>query len=129
MKMTNMEDEKFSFLKADGTFNEKWAMIDFLPGRTGLPMIIFIINKNSVSDDNGPRIRVAIHNDCFVNTSTDLTSFFFGETYVKGGFDVLFSPEVFEQIEAFIKLNKTTLLDFWNVKINGAELIDKIKKI
>lgn len=126
---TNMEDEKFCFLKADGTFNEKWAMIDFLPDRTGLPMIIFIINKNSVSDDNGPRIRVTVHNDCFVNTSKDLTSFFFGETYVKGGFDVLFSPEVFEQIESFIKLNRTILLDFWNDKINGGELIGRIAKL
>lgn len=126
---TNMEDERFCCYNSDGTFNEKWTMIDLLTSKTGLPTIVFVINKNSVSDDNGPRIRVACHPTSFVDTSKDLTSFFFGETYVKGGFDAIIAPYIFAQIETFIVKNRKLLLDFWNERIGTVELRDGLEKI
>lgn len=123
---TNMEEERFRFSTTDGTLNDKWLMFDLPREKTNLPMVSLALTKNCVSDDNGPRIRIAIHDGDIVDTSSELTSFFFGHSYVKGPFDVIMTRTRFELIESFIKLNRQVLMDFWNCNINGAQLLDDI---
>lgn len=122
--ISNMEDERYSFSTSPDADNSKWMMCDLLKSKTHLPFIIFALTKDCVSDDNGPRLRFAIHEGDVVHTSTELKSVFFGQTYSKTLHEI--NPIDKMKLFEFIDKNRQALLDFCNVKINRADFEERI---
>jgi hypothetical protein len=116
--------ENYNFNKT--TSDPQWLMIDLWPDTTGLPFIVFVVNSKSVDDDLGPRLRVAKHNGCIVDTSNHLRPLFFDENKVED-LTGTFPPDKILPVQKFINEHLTTLLAFWEGKLNGAQLKYAIK--
>ena len=102
-----------------------YEMANFRKKSTGLPRVIFVSSKGGVK--HGPRIKVSIKKSDNLNPEYLAISVSIeDEPKIKLG---ELPKKDFEKISEWIKINKSTLLKYWNYKIDTETLIKNLKKL
>ena len=99
-----------------------YEMSNLFPNRTGLKYTIWILTKSG-REKHGPRIKV-FNKDWSISVSIDNNPEIKDQ---KGKVNI--KNKDLKDIYKFILLNKKTLLDHWNGKIDSADLSEKLEKI
>lgn len=101
-------------------------MANVRPAKTGLSMVVYISTKFEVP--HGPRLKVCKkHGDKFIGDTFSIT--ISDEPRIIGKTGKEISAEDIIKVKKFIFLNKKTLLDYWDLKIDTADMIMSMKKI
>lgn len=98
-------------------------MVSIRKNTTGLDNTIFISVK---FPRHAPRIKVAIDPPTHINPFGSNASVAISNGRVVAG-DL--SPRVRDDVRAFIEINRQALLDYWEMRIATAELIQQLKPI
>ncbi|MCM1532752.1 MAG: hypothetical protein NC114_10850 [Ruminococcus flavefaciens] len=101
-----------------------WEMANLRERQTGLPLYIYVSEKQG---QHSPRIKVCL-------TGSQLSS---GETLsisIEDELKVLagslrIKSKLLNQVFEWVKLNKETLLPFWNLNYDIQDLLDNLKKL
>ena len=101
-----------------------WEMANLRPKRTGLPVIVYVSERNS---SHGPRIK-------FMNGYSDnlqlgelLTMTVEDSPRVIG--NVKISARDVKLIKQWVLLNKQLLIDLWNNKIDEVDFVNNQKRL
>jgi hypothetical protein len=92
--------------------------------RTGVENTVFVSTKGYA--EHAPRIKIAVDPPHTFNATSKSASMAIHDHSI-GGESV--APHVAEQAKRFIDLNREALLDYWDCKIDTAQLIERLKPI
>jgi len=105
-----------------------WEMAHFKPKETGLPVLVFIKQKN-LSRYN-PEIR--FQNDYSDRITRNFVSLTISDTpkipRSKKPVKINIKKEDLEKVKSWVKVNKQDLLDYWTDKIGTIEAVNSLKK-
>jgi hypothetical protein len=101
-----------------------WAMSNFRPMETGLPMVIWVNPKTGL-EKHGPRIKVQKEHGSKSQLGNWASVTISKNPEVRGKL----SPQDAKLVFAFIEENLENLLSLWNDEISPLEFGSKIKKI
>lgn len=105
------------------TYDELEEMGSYPQSVTGVTHTVFISSKGHAK--HGPRIKVAIDPPNRIDPRSKVATINFHGLLVTGKLD----PPLLNQARRFIDLNRTTLLNYWNYKIDTEELRHQLKAI
>jgi hypothetical protein len=92
--------------------------------RTGIDGTIFISTKGYAQ--HAPRIKIAVDPPDTFNAASKSASMAIHEYSMSGAY---LAPQIVEQAKHFIDLNREALLDYWDCKIDTAQLIERLKRV
>ena len=101
-----------------------WAMSNFRPTETGLPMVIWVNPKTGL-EKHGPRIKVQKEHGSKSQLGNWVSVTINKNPEIKGKL----SPQDSRLVFKFIKENLDNLLALWNDEISPLEFGSKIKKL
>jgi hypothetical protein len=99
---------------------------DMVPLRkdvTGIDHTIFVSTKGYAQ--HAPRIKIAVDPPDSLNAASKSASMALHDYSVMGEY---VPPAIVEQAKKFIERNKPTLLDYWDNKIDTAQLIERLRR-
>jgi hypothetical protein len=99
-------------------------MVSLRSDRTGVENTIFVSTKGYAQ--HAPRIKIAIDPPHTLNAATKSASIAIHDYSIRGEY---VPPHIVEQAKRFIERNRATLLDYWECKIDTAELIERLKPV
>jgi hypothetical protein len=98
--------------------------VSLRPVKTGVENTVFVATKGYA--EHAPRIKIAVDPPHTFNaTSKSASMAIHGHSI--GGESL--APHIAEQAKRFIELNREALLDYWDFKIDTAQLIERLKPI
>lgn len=100
--------------------DEFQEMSNIFPRTSGLPFIVWLSHKSG-REGHWARVKVVIDNNNYSVTISD------NPEWINKPKNV--SEKKLNEVIEWIKLNKQTLLDHWNQKIDSAELGLNLKKL
>ena len=107
------------------TQDELFEMANLRSTSTGLPMTIYVSEKQA---SHGARIKVS-QNYNKMNTSDLFSVSILPTPSIVAGDKGSISNSDLSKVYKWIKINQITLMDYWDRKIDTAELIGLLKKI
>jgi len=103
------------------TDTEVEDMVSLRTARTGIAATIFV--STSGYAQHAPRIKIATDPPDTFNATAKSASMAIHDGTVTGDL----APEVAEQARHFIERNRAALLDYWEYRIDTAQLIDQLR--
>ena len=100
-------------------FDDLQELVSYRRDVTGVDCTIFIASKGSAR--HGPRLIVGDSLD-----PRDATASIDLNGRVVGG---EIAPTLLRRVQCFITRNRTVLLDYWHYKIDGAQLVRRLRPI
>lgn len=104
--------------------DEAEDMVSLRKERTGVAHTVFVSTKGYAR--HAPRIRIAIDPPDSLNAAAETASMAIHDYSIAGAH---MPPQLFEQAKRFIERNRAALLDYWDNKIDTAELIERLRQI
>jgi Domain of unknown function (DUF4160) len=98
-------------------------MASFRSAVTGVGNTLFISTKAGVR--HGPRVKVAINPPTHLNAGGETASVTFDGTVSAGNVPA----SLLKEVQEFIELNRTVLVDYWEQRISTDELQERLKSI
>jgi hypothetical protein len=92
--------------------------------KTGVENTIFVSTKGYA--EHAPRIKIAVDPPDTFNATSKSASMAIHDYSIRGE---SVAPHIAEQARRFIDLNREALLDYWDTKIDTAQLIERLKRI
>jgi hypothetical protein len=92
--------------------------------KTGVENTIFVSTKGYA--EPAPRIKIAVDPPHTFNATSKSASMAIHDHSIRGE---SVAPHVAEQAKQFIDLNREALLEYWDCKIDTAQLIERLKPI
>ena len=108
----------------DAEIDEVEDMVSLRKERTGVDNTVFVSNKGYAR--HAPRINIAIDPPDSLNAAAKTASMAIHDYTIAGAY---MPPHLFEQATRFIERNRAALLDYWDNKIDTAELIERLRSI
>ena len=99
-------------------------MVSLRPEMTGVENSIFVSTKGYA--EHAPRIKIAVDPPHTFNATSKSASMAIHDHGIRGE---SLAPHIAEQTKRFIDLNREALLDYWDFKIDAAQLIERLKPI
>jgi hypothetical protein len=99
-------------------------MVSLRSEKTGVENTIFVSTKGYA--EHAPRIKIAVDPPDTFNATSKSASMAIHDYSIRGE---SVAPHIAEQAKRFIDLNRETLLDYWDTKIDTAQLIERLKPI
>jgi hypothetical protein len=99
-------------------------MVSLRPEKTGVENTVFVSTKGYA--EPAPRIKIAVDPPHAFNATSKSASMAVHDHSIRGE---SVAPHIAEQAKRFIDLNREVLLDYWDCKIDTAELIERLKPI
>jgi hypothetical protein len=96
-------------------------MVSLRSEKTGIDNTIFISTKGYAQ--HAPRIKIAVDPPHTFNATSKSASMAIHDYSMTGAY---VAPHVVEQAKQFIDRNREALLDYWEHKIDTAELIERL---
>jgi hypothetical protein len=96
-------------------------MVSLRSEKTGVDNTIFISTKGYAQ--HAPRIKIAVDPPHTFNATAKAASMAIHDYSLTGAY---VAPHVVEQAKQFIDRNREALLDYWEHKIDTAELIERL---
>jgi hypothetical protein len=96
-------------------------MVSLRSEKTGIDNTIFISTKGYAQ--HAPRIKIAVDPPHSFNATSKSASMAIHDYSMTGAY---VAPHVVEQAKQFIDRNREALLDYWEHKIDTAELIERL---
>jgi hypothetical protein len=96
-------------------------MVSLRSEKTGIDNTIFISTKGYAQ--HAPRIKIAVDPPHTFNATSKSASMAIHDHSMTGAY---LAPHVVEQAKQFIDRNREALLDYWEHKIDTAELIERL---
>ena len=100
---------------------EASAMVSLRSERTGVDNTIFVSTKGYAQ--HAPRIKIAVDPPGTFNATSRSASMAIHDYSISGEYP----PHVVEQAKRFIDRNREALLEYWECKIDTAQLIERLK--
>ena len=97
-------------------------MVSLRSEKTGVDNTIFVSTKGYAQ--HAPRIKIAVDPPHTFNAAARSTSMAIRDYSIKGEY---LAPHIAEQAKQFIDRNREALLDYWECKIDTAQLIERLK--
>jgi hypothetical protein len=110
-----------ALLEADGEVED---MVSLRSEKTGVENTIFVSTKGYA--EHAPRIKIAVGPPHTFNATSKSASMAIHDYSIRGE---SVAPHIVEQAKRFIDLNREVLLDYWDFKIDTAQLIERLKPI
>lgn len=105
-----------------------WEMAHFKQRETGLPVLVFIKQKNLSKHD----ARIRFQNDYSERITSNFLSLTISDNpkipRSKKPVKLNIKKEDLEKVKSWVKLNKQVLLDHWADKIDTFEAVNSLKK-
>lgn len=114
--------------KHNNEFKDLSEMANYRKNKTGLPVIIYISDKQNVKGKHGPRIKVSKTYGENMSTKGLFTVTISDNPEVIGNTGDIKKKDI-KKIKTFILLNKKVLLEYWDFRIGADILSDKLKSI
>jgi hypothetical protein len=102
--------------------DEDSDMVSLRADRTGIDNTIFVSTKGP--GRHAARIKIAVDPPDTLNAASASASMAIHDYGIRGDY---VPPRVAEQARQFIDRNRAVLLDFWECRIDGAQLIERLK--
>ena len=99
-------------------------MVSLRSEKTGVENTIFVSTKGYA--EHAPPIKIAVDPPDTFNATSKSASMAIHDYSIRGE---SVAPHVAEQAKRFIDLNREALLDYWETKIDTAQLIERLKPI
>jgi hypothetical protein len=99
-------------------------MVSLRSERTGIDNTIFISTKGYAQ--HAPHIKIAVDPPDTFNATSKSASMAIHNYSISGAY---VASRVVEQAKQFIDLNREALLDYWDCKIDTAQLIERLKPV
>jgi len=99
-------------------------MVSLRSEKTGVENTIFVSTKGYA--EHAPRIKIAVDPPDTFNATSKSASMAIHDYSIRGE---SVAPHIAEQARRFIDLNREALLDYWDTKIDTAQLIERLKRI
>ena len=99
-------------------------MVSLRSERTGVENTIFVSTKGYA--EHAPGIKIAVDPPHTFNATSKSASMAIHDHSIRGE---SVAPNIAEQAKQFIDLNREVLLDYWECKIDTAQLIERLKPI
>jgi hypothetical protein len=103
--------------------DEAEDMVSLRKDITGIDHTIFVSTKGYAQ--HAPRIKIAVDPPDSLNAASKSASMALHDYSVMGEY---VPPAIVEQAKKFIERNKPTLLDYWDNKIDTAQLIERLRR-
>ena len=97
-------------------------MVSLRSEKTGVDNTIFVSTKGY--GQHAPRIKIAIDPAHTFNAASKTASMAIHDCSIRGEY---VAPHIAEQARQFIERNREALLDYWECKIDTAELVERLK--
>jgi hypothetical protein len=107
------------FVEAD---EETEDMVSLRSEKTGVDNTIFVSTKGYT--EHAPRIKIAVDPPHTFNATSKSASMAIHDYSIRGE---SVAPHIAEQAKQFIDRNRQALLDYWECKIDTAQLIERLK--
>ena len=98
--------------------------VSLRPEKTGVENTVFVSTKGYA--EHAPRIKIAVDPPHTFNATSKSASMAIHDHSIRGE---SVAPHIAEQAKRFIDLNREALLDYWEFKIDTAQLIERLKPI
>ncbi len=98
-------------------------MVSYRKKTTGVDHIVFVFPKGNTR--HGPRIKLAINPPDSLNPRAETTSSTFDGEVVDG----VVPSWLLKQVRRFLELNRDALTDFWEYRISGDDLQERLRSI
>jgi hypothetical protein len=99
-------------------------MVSLRPEKTGVESTIFVSTKGYA--EHAPHIKIAVDARHTFHATSKSASMAIHDCSIRGE---SLAPSIAQQAKQFIDLNRETLLDYWDCKIDTAQLIERLKPI
>jgi uncharacterized protein with WD repeat len=99
-------------------------MVSLPSERTGVDNTIFVSTKGYA--EHAPRIKIAVDPPHTFNATSKSASMAIHDYSIRGEY---VAPHIAEQAKRFIDRNREALLDYWECKIDTAQLIERLKPV
>lgn len=99
-------------------------MVSLRSEKTGVENTVFVSTKGYA--EHAPRIKIAVGPPHTFNATSKSASMAIHDYSIRGEF---VAPHIVEQAKRFIDLNREVLPDYWDFKIDTAQLIERLKPI
>lgn len=106
---------------------EVWAMANFRPKSTGIPMVIWIIPKSG-KEKHGPRIKVQNNYNDVISPGSWFSVTIEEIPKVVGSTKEIKTKDIKKAI-SFVKKNLGSLKEYWNGLLTTDDLLEKIIKV
>lgn len=97
-------------------------MVSLRSEKTGVDNTIFVSTKGY--GQHAPRIKIAVEPPHTFNAASKSASMAMHDHSIRGEY---LPPHIAEQAKQFIDRNREALLDYWECKIDTAQLIERLK--
>jgi uncharacterized protein with WD repeat len=97
-------------------------MVSLRSEKTGVDNTIFVSTKGYTQ--HSPRIKIAVDPPHTLNATSKSASMAIHDYNIRGEY---VAPHIAEQAKQFIDRNREALLDYWECKIDTAQLIERVK--
>jgi hypothetical protein len=98
--------------------------VSLAPEKTGVENTVFVSTKGYA--EHAPRIKIAVDPPHTFNATSKSASMAVHDHSIRGE---SVAPHIAEQAKRFIDANREALLDYWDCKIDTAQLIERLKPI
>jgi hypothetical protein len=98
--------------------------VSLRPVKTGVENTVFVATKGYA--EHAPCIKIAVDPPHTFNATSKSASMAIHDHGIRGE---SLAPHIAEQAKRFIELNREALLDYWDFKIDTAQLIERLKPI
>jgi hypothetical protein len=98
-------------------------MVSYRANVTGISHTIFISPRGNAA--HGPRVKVAIDPPDSLDPRGNITTITFDGEGQSGAID----PHLARQVQQFIEINRSTLLDYWFYRIDTDQLRQRLQPI
>jgi hypothetical protein len=98
--------------------------VSLRPERTGVENTVFVSTKGYA--EHARRIKIAVDPPHTFNATSKSASMAIHDHGISGE---SLAPHIAEQAKRFIDLNREALLDYWDFRIDTAQLIERLKPI
>jgi hypothetical protein len=102
-------------------------MVSYRKRTTGVDNTVFISQKGYAQ--HAARIKIAIEPPDSISVTSKTASISISTGKAIHGDKVKLSAALSKQVEKFIELNRSALLDYWNAKISTDELHERLKAV
>jgi hypothetical protein len=109
---------------AEGEIDEAEDMVSLRKVRTGVDNTAFVSTKGYAR--HAPCVKIAIDPPDSLNAAARTASMSIHDYSIAG---THMPPHLVKQVKRFIERNRASLLDYWDNKIDTAELIERLRSI
>ena len=104
--------------------DEAADMVSLRSDKTGVDNTIFVSTKGYAQ--HAPRIKIAVDPPHSFNATSRSASMALHDFTVAGEY---LPPHVLEQAKQFVDRNREALLDYWECRIDTAQLIERLNRV